>query len=168
MSSRYWAIWIIMWVLCCSIISSWISLLQSCILLHYVHTCSIAWSGLLSRIDIIIILYIDIVIHVVHMLLLLILQDFTTLVATLPALLISFSLRAILLIGNIWQSSFLWIWYLSWLCHSHGILIIIRTCLNLWVLTVILMKSCHTTWTSVHLLLIGHSWLIWSLISQSN
>ena len=166
MSSRCWAIWIIMWVLCCSIISSRISLLQSYILLHYVHACSIAWSRLLARIDIIIILNIDIVIHIVHMLLLLILQDFTTLVATLSALLIGFSLRAILLIGNIWQSSFLWIWYLSWLCHTHGILIIVNACLNLWALTVILMKSCHTTWTSVQLLLIyRNSWLIWSLIS---
>ena len=117
MPTRCWAIWIIMGVLRGHIHWSRISILDAHILLHDIHTGSITAVGLLSRIDIIIILYINIVVHVIHMLLLLSVDDFTTLTPALPILLIHLPFRSILLIGYIWQSSLLGIRYLSRLCR---------------------------------------------------
>jgi len=102
MSTRCWTIWIIMGVLRGHIHWSRISVLQAHILLHDIDTGSITLVGLLSRVDIIIILYINVVVHVVHMLLLVILHDFTTLIPALPILLIHVPFRPILLIGYIW------------------------------------------------------------------
>ena len=102
MSTRCWAIWIIMGVLSGHIRWSRISLLYARILVHNIDTSSItSWLRLFSGIDIIIILYINIVIHVIHMVLLLVLH-FTTLAATLPILLIHLPFRSGLLIGYIW------------------------------------------------------------------
>ena len=102
MAARCWAIWIIMRVLRGEIHWSGISILQAYILLHDIDTSCITSVGLLSGIDIIIILYINVVVHVIHMLLLVVLHNFTTLVAALPILLIYLPFRTILLIGYIW------------------------------------------------------------------
>ena len=153
---------IIMRVLSSCIILPRIFILYS---LHYINACGIA-IRLFTRVDVVIILNIDIVIHIVHMLLLI--HDFTTLVVALPPR-VRFPLRSsILLIGHVGQTSFLRIWYLSWLCHTHWVLIVANSWLNR-VLTVILMKPCNAARSCVHLLLIlDNSRVVWSLISQAN